>query len=111
MRNSRRDWKPQTDELVEQILNYYNTRVEQAEEGLAIVPCMFATVIDAETEYRDSLASLYVQYRDELTMCDPDDFDTLYDQRAQEYLDAGYQTVIDERGEAYDNGLTTKLAQ
>ena len=102
---------PQTDELVEQILNYYNTRVEQAEEGLAIVPCMFATVIDAETEYRDSLASLYVQYRDELAMCDPDDFDTLYDQRAQEYLDAGYQTVIDERGEAYDNGLTTKLAQ
>ena len=102
---------PQTDELVEQILNYYNTRVEQAEEGLAIVPCMFATVIDAETEYRDSLASLYVQYRDELTMCGPDDFDTLYDQRAQEYLDAGYQTVIDERGEAYDNGLTTKLAQ
>lgn len=102
---------PQTDELVEQILNYYNTRVEQEEEGLAIVPCMFATVIDAETEYRDSLASLYVQYRDELTMCDPDDFDTLYDQRAQEYLDAGYQTVIDERGEAYDNGLTTKLAQ
>ena len=102
---------PQTDELVEQILNYYNTRVEQEEEGLAIVPCMFATVIDAETEYRDSLASLYVQYRDELTMCDPDGFDTLYDQRAQEYLDAGYQTVIDERGEAYDNGLTTKLAQ
>ena len=102
---------PQTDELVEQILNYYNTRVEQAEEGLAIVPCMFATVIDAETEYRDSLASLYVQYRDELTMCDPDEFDALYDQRAQEYLDAGYQAVIDERGEAYDNGLTTKLAQ
>ena len=102
---------PQTDDLVEQILNYYNTRVEQAAEGLAIVPCMFATVIDAETEYRDSLASLYVQYRDELTMCDPDEFDALYDQRAQEYLDAGYQAVIDERGEAYDNGLTTKLAQ
>lgn len=102
---------PQTDELVDHILTYYNTRVEQAEEGLAIVPCMFATVINAETEYRDSLASLYVQYRDELTMCDPDDFDTLYDQRAQEYLDAGYQAIIDERGEAYDNGLTTKLAQ
>ena len=102
---------PQTDELVDQILTYYNTRVEQAEEGLAIVPCMFATVINAETEYRDSLASLYVQYRDELTMCDPDDFDTLYDQRAQEYLDAGYQAIIDERGEAYDNGLTTKLAK
>ena len=79
---------PQTEELVAQILEYYNTRVEQAAEGLAIVPCMFATVIEAEAGYRDSLASLYVQYRDELTMCDPDEFDALYDQRAQEYLDA-----------------------
>ena len=102
---------PQTEELVAQILEYYNTRVEQAAEGLAIVPCMFATVIEAEAGYRDSLASLYVQYRDELTMCDPDEFDALYDQRAQEYLDAGYQGIIDERGAAYDNGLTTKLAQ
>ena len=102
---------PQTEELVAQILEYYNTRVEQAAEGLAIVPCMFATVIEAEAGYRDSLASLYVQYRDELTMCDPDEFDALYDQRAQEYLDAGYQEIIDERGAAYDNGLTTKLAQ
>ena len=102
---------PQTEELVAQILEYYNTRVEQAAEGLAIVPCMFATVIEAEAGYRDSLASLYVQYRDELTMCDPDEFGALYDQRAQEYLDAGYQEIIDERGAAYDNGLTTKLAQ
>ena len=102
---------PQTEELVAQLLEYYNTRVEQAAEGLAIVPCMFATVIEAEAGYRDSLASLYVQYRDELTMCDPDEFDALYDQRAQEYLDAGYQEIIDERGAAYDNGLTTKLAQ
>ena len=102
---------PQTEELVAQILEYYNTRVEQAAEGLAIVPCMFATVIEAEAGYRDSLASLYVQYRDELTMSDPDEFDALYDQRAQEYLDAGYQEIIDERGAAYDNGLTTKLAQ
>ena len=102
---------PQTEELVAQILEYYNTRVEQAEEGLAIVPCMFSTVIDAESDYRDTLGSLYIQYRDELTMCSPEEFDALYDQRAQEYLDAGYQEIIDQRGEAYDNGLTTHLPE
>ena len=102
---------PQTEELVQQILDFYNTRVEQASEGLAIVPCMYATVIDAESEYRDTLGSLYTQYRDELTMCDPAEFDSLYDQRAQEYLDAGYQEIIDERTEAYEAGMTTKLAQ
>ena len=102
---------PQTEELVAQILEFYNTRAEQAAEGLAIVPCMYATVIDAESEYRDTLGSLYTQYRDELTMCAPEEFDALYDQRAQEYLDAGYQAIIDERAEAYDAGLTTKLAQ
>ena len=94
-----------------QILEYYNTRVEQAEEGLAIVPCMFSTVIDAESDYRDTLGSLYIQYRDELTMCSPEEFDSLYDQRAQEYLDAGYQEIIDQRGEAYDNGQTTHLPE
>ena len=44
-------------------------------------------------------------------MCDPDEFDSLYDQRAQEYLDAGYQAIIDERLEAYEAGQTTRLAQ
>ena len=102
---------PQTEELVAQILEYYNTRVEQAAEGLAIVPCMFSTVIEAESDYSDTLGSLYVQYRDELTMCSPEEFDSLYDQRAQEYLDAGYQEIIDQRGEAYDNGQTTHLPE
>ena len=67
--------------------------------------------IEAESEYRDTLSSLYTQYRDELTMCDPAEFDALYDQRAQEYLDAGYQAIIDERLAAYEAGQTTKLAE
>ena len=44
-------------------------------------------------------------------MCSPEEFDSLYDQRAQEYLDAGYQEIIDQRGEAYDNGQTTHLPE
>ena len=102
---------PQSEELTQQIIDFYNDRVELAAEGMAIVDCQFYTAIEAESDYRDTLSSLYTQYRDELTMCDPDEFDSLYDQRAQEYLDAGYQAIIDERLEAYEAGQTTKLAQ
>ena len=83
--------------------------MELAKEGYATVDCMFSTVINAESEYRDTLVSKYVEYRDKLTMCDPSEFDSLYDQYAQEYLDAGYQEVIDERAQAYEDGKTTKL--
>ena len=102
---------PQSEELTQQIIDFYNDRVELAAEGMAIVDCQFYTAIEAESDYRDTLSSLYTQYRDELTMCDPDEFDSLYDQRAQEYLDAGYQAIIDERLEAYEAGQTTRLAQ
>ena len=102
---------PQSEELVQQIIQYYNDRVELAAQGMAIVDCQFYTAIEAESDYRDTLSALYTQYRDELTMCDPAEFDALYDQRAQEYLDAGYQAIIDERLAAYEAGQTTKLPQ
>ena len=102
---------PQSEELVQQIIQYCNDRVELAAQGMAIVDCQFYTAIEAESDYRDTLSALYTQYRDELTMCDPAEFDSLYDQRAQEYLDAGYQAIIDERLAAYEAGQTTKLPQ
>ena len=42
-------------------------------------------------------------------MCKPEQFDALYEQKAKEYLEAGYQAVIDERKEKYEAGKTTKL--
>lgn len=42
-------------------------------------------------------------------MCAPEEFDALYDELSQKYLDAGYQDVIDERQEMFDAGNTTKL--
>ena len=52
---------------------------------------------------------MYPRYRDQLTMCTPEEFDELYDKLSQEYLDAGYQEVINQRLEAYNAGLSTKL--
>ena len=72
-------------------------------------PCIFATVLDAETDNLTALQELYVELRDELTMCAPEEFDAKYEEAKQEYLDAGYQDVIDQRKEAYEAGLSTKL--
>lgn len=99
----------QSAEITQQLIDYYNKREELSAAGYAITDALFSTVIEAETEYRDTLASLYVQYRDELTMCSPDEFDALYEKYSQEYLDAGYQEIIDERLQAYEDGNTTKL--
>lgn len=72
--------------------------------------CNFATSFQAVTEYGNILKEeLYPRYRDQLTMCTPEEFDELYDKLSQEYLDAGYQEVINQRLEAYNAGLSTKL--
>ena len=100
---------PQSEELLEQVIEYYNTASELAEEGHAISPCLFSTVLEAETDNQTALTELYVQLRDELTMCAPEEFDAKYEEAVQEYLDAGYQDVIDQRKEAFEAGQSTKL--
>jgi putative aldouronate transport system substrate-binding protein len=65
--------------------------------------------VSSVTEYGQTLYSLYAEYREKLTTCSPDEFDDLYDQYTQEYLDAGYQEIIDEKTDLYNEGLTTKL--
>jgi putative aldouronate transport system substrate-binding protein len=65
--------------------------------------------VSSVTEYGQTLYSLYAEYREKLTTCKPEEFDSLYDQYSQEYLDAGYQEIIDEKTELYNEGLTTKL--
>lgn len=90
------------------IQNYYN-QVEVAKKGWVPVDCMFATTIDSVGEYQETLKDLYKTYRDELVMTSPDKFDALYEQRAQEYRDAGYQAIADERLQALKDGMSSKL--
>lgn len=90
------------------IQNYYK-QVEAANLGWAVSDCNFSVSIASVSEYQATLVSLYQEYRDKLTMCSTEEFDALYDELAKEYADAGYQAVVDERAEAYNNGQSTKL--
>ena len=96
-------------DFYDQILANYNGQVAIYDAGKANSDCLFATSIDAVTEYNQTLYDLYTEYRDKLTMCSKDQFDALYDELSQKYLEAGYQEVIDERQAALDAGNTTRL--
>lgn len=98
------------EDFYEDLLANYKGQLALYEASYANSDCLFATALDSVTEYGTSLKEdIYPEYRDQLTMCAPEEFDALYDELSQKYLEAGYQAIIDERKEAYDNGLTTKL--
>ena len=82
-----------------------------ADNGNAYSDPIFAVAIESEAEYSATLLSLWQEYYAKLVKCDPAEFDALYAQLSQEYLDAGYQEIIDERLAAYEAGQTTKLPQ
>ncbi len=94
-----------TDDI---IANYYG-QLDIANAGYAVSDCNFAVAIDAVAEYQATLLEKYTVSRDKLTMCDPAEFDALYDQLAQEYADAGYAEIAAERLQAYQDGNSTKL--
>lgn len=96
-------------DFTQDIIDQYYGQVKLAEEGYASRDALFSVEIEAETEYSGTLVELYKEYRDKLTMCKPEEFDALYEKYSQEFLNAGYQEVIDERKAAYENNQSTKL--
>jgi putative aldouronate transport system substrate-binding protein len=94
-------------DFTQDVIDWYYDKVKVMEAGWAINNPLYSVAMEAESEYQTVLTSLYKEYRDKLTMCAPEEFDALYAQYAQEYLDAGYQEVIDERLEAFKAGNST----
>ncbi len=91
------------------VIAWYYDKVAIRDAGWAIANALYSVSMEAEGEYQTILTELYKEYRDKLTMCKEDEFDALYAQYAQEYLDAGYQAVIDERAAAYEAGNSTHM--
>lgn len=90
------------------INNYYELK-KIADEGKAYSDPIFAVSIESESEYSATLLSLWKEYSVQLVKCPPAQFDALFDELSQKFLDAGYQKIMDERLAAYKAGNTTKL--
>ena len=71
--------------------------------------CNFAVVLESVPKYQSTLLDLYADYRYRITKCNPEEFDLVYDELAEEYAKAGYQNIVDERREAYRAGKSTRL--
>lgn len=97
------------EDFTDAIIEHYYAQKKMAEQGYAVSDCNFSVVIESAAEYQAALLTLYQEYRDELTMCDPAEFDAKYDELAKKYAEAGYQAIVDERTEAYNAGNSTKL--
>ena len=96
-------------DFTQDIIDWYYDKVAVRDAGWAIANAYYSVTMESEAEYQTTLTNLYKEYRDKLTMCSEEEFDALYAQYAQEYLDAGYQAVIDERAEAYEASNSTHL--
>ncbi len=94
-------------DFTQDVIGWYYDKVAIRDAGWAIANALYSVSMESESEYQTVLTSLYKEYRDKLTMCSPDEFEALYAEYAQEYLDAGYQEVIDERAEAWEAGNST----
>ncbi len=96
-------------DFTEDIVNWYYDKVKIMEAGWAINNALYTVPMEAEGEYQTVLVNLYKELRDKLTMCKPEEFDDLYAEYAKQYLEAGYQEIIDERLEAYKAGNSTHM--
>ena len=96
-------------DFTDDIVAWYGDKVKVRDAGWAIANALFSVSIDAEVEYQTTLVELYKESRDKLTMCKPEEFDALYEQLAKEYLEAGYQEIIDERAAAWEAGNSTHM--
>ena len=99
-------------DFYEDILANYYGQLALYEAGYANSDCAFGAQVESATEYKETLYSeKYPEYRDELIQFtgSDEDWDALYDELSQKYLDDGYQEIIDEKLDLYENDLSTKL--
>lgn len=96
-------------DFTQDVIDWYYDKVAVKDAGWAIANALYSVSMEAEAEYQTTLVNLYKEYRDKLTMCKAEEFDALYAEYAQAFLDAGYQEVIDERAAAYEAGNSTHL--
>lgn len=71
-------------------------------EHLAYHDFIFDKPIESLTSSAETLLSKWQEIQVRLINCKPEEFDSMYEAACKEYLDAGYQKVLDEKKEKYD---------
>lgn len=87
--------------LIADSKNYFDT---YAQYGL--INTAYTKTIEASAENAEDLKKLWQELYVDCATCSEADFDAIYQEACQTYLDAGYQDILDEKQALYDEGST-----
>jgi len=95
-----RNWAPVGYEyLAEDLIKYYEETAE-----FRTPDALFTEVVPTVSEYKADLNELFQELYIKIATAPEDQFDKLYEEAKQTYLDAGYQEILDEKQEIIKKG-------
>lgn len=65
---------------------------------------LFTRPVKAAAEYKAELEKKFREYKTDLITCKPEQFEAKYSEYSKNYLEAGYQAVLDEKEKMYNSG-------
>ncbi|WP_062048251.1 extracellular solute-binding protein [Bacillus sp. JCM 19034] len=93
-------WSPPGYEyIVEDLFRYQDETKEYSTSD-----ALFTVVIESQNEYQADLNALFQELYLKVVLGPEDKFDEEYEAAKQQYLDAGYQEILDEKQAAIDAG-------
>ena len=96
-------------DFTQNMINEFYMKKEKVERGWIYPDPVFSVPIESLNEYRATLQSLFQEFYTKIVKCDPAQFDALYEELSKQYLEAGYQEIMDEKLAAYEAGNCTRL--
>lgn len=69
--------------------------------NIAVQNIFIPKVIESQTTYASTLVNKFKQYATQLIVCKPGEFEAKYAQFSKDYLDSGYQKILDEKKSTY----------
>lgn len=95
-----RNWSPAGYEyLAEDLVKYYDQVAEYRTPD-----ALFSVVLEKVNEYKADLNSLFQDLYVKIVLAKPEEFDALYEEAKKQYLEQGYQEILDEKQAAIDAG-------
>ncbi|MFC6332135.1 extracellular solute-binding protein [Paenibacillus septentrionalis] len=95
-----RNWAPVGYEyLAEDLIKYYEETAPYRTPD-----ALFTEVVESVAEYKADLNELFQELYIKVATAPEDQFDKLYEESKQIYLDAGYQEILDEKQKIIESG-------
>jgi putative aldouronate transport system substrate-binding protein len=96
-------------DFTRELLDVLAMNKAKANSGLLYIDPYFTVDIPSFWEYQSTLEPLFVEFATSLVKTSPGNFDVLYAELAEQYLNAGYRPVINERLAAFRAGNSTRI--